>query len=266
MKAIFPQVQGLGTYLSTFSIAETSSQHFRSHSDTSIRRFLGSSMLTSCYMMLGVVGAGGSFKAGKRQHGFTLIELLAVMSIMSVMAFTGVMVVGTIANSESIGETAYNFKALLEQARTVAMAQNTYVWIGFQQTTDSLGNKGVEVVAVKGLTGQSTDLAGGLVTPIISPSYFPNILLTPNTSISGMATSSIDVSNSTIGSYVATVNGSSQSFTQLIQFSPQSETLVQTNTLTPWITIGLAPAHGQPANVAAVQVAGTTGDVSVFQP
>jgi prepilin-type N-terminal cleavage/methylation domain-containing protein len=199
------------------------------------------------------------------KSGFSLIELLVVMTIMSIMVFTAAAVLGAISNGQTASQVSYDLKAVLEQARTVAMAQNTYVWVGFSPETNAQGNTGLEVMAVKGTTGQSSDLVNGLVTPMITPSYYPNIMLSQTVSITGMVTgaSSVDISNSTIGSFTTNVGGTPHTFVQIIQFSPQSEVHVQ-STLTPWITLGLAPIHGKASNAAALQIAGSTGTVNVF--
>ncbi len=65
--------------------------------------------------------------------GFTLIELLAVIAIVLVLtlllapAFTSLKSAGDVTNA------AYTIKGVLEQARTYAMANNTYTWVGFYE-------------------------------------------------------------------------------------------------------------------------------------
>ena len=64
-------------------------------------------------------------------RGFSLIELLMVIGIMVVMtvmlvpSFTGINAAGDVTAA------AYAVDGVLENARTYAMANNTYVWVGF---------------------------------------------------------------------------------------------------------------------------------------
>jgi prepilin-type N-terminal cleavage/methylation domain-containing protein len=65
--------------------------------------------------------------------GFTLIELLVVMAIVIVLtallvpAFTSMKSAGDVTNA------AYTIKGVLDQARSYAMANNTYTWVGFYE-------------------------------------------------------------------------------------------------------------------------------------
>ena len=65
--------------------------------------------------------------------GFTLVELIVVIALISTLmvlvapAFTG------IKGANDVTSAAYTIKDALEQARTHAMAYETYVWIGFYE-------------------------------------------------------------------------------------------------------------------------------------
>jgi len=66
-------------------------------------------------------------------YGFTLVELIVVIALISTLmvlvapAFTGIKSAGDVTSA------AYTIKDALEQARTHAMAYETYVWIGFYE-------------------------------------------------------------------------------------------------------------------------------------
>jgi hypothetical protein len=194
------------------------------------------------------------------------------MGIMALLVSGAVAAINAIAGGQTMGQTGATIGSVLDRARTVAMAHNTYVWVGFLTVNDSSGNpSGLEITAVESVTGQSSDLSAGSLNPIMVPKFVPNVNLSQSVSISGMDTASSDLSiggtGVTLGgSFTASVAGTNRTFTQLLQFSPQGETLVKAGTLVPWVNVGLAPIHGKAANVAAVQVSGTTGDVRVFQP
>jgi prepilin-type N-terminal cleavage/methylation domain-containing protein len=75
----------------------------------------------------------GAFIQQRKKTGFTLTELLIVMAIMAVLlalvapSFTG------IAGGQNVTATTYNIAGLLEQARAYAMANNTHVFVGFEE-------------------------------------------------------------------------------------------------------------------------------------
>src|SRR6266480_686088 len=65
--------------------------------------------------------------------GFSLIEVLVVIAIIVLVtafivpAFTSIKFGGDVTGS------AYTIKGVLDQARTYAMANNTYTWVGFYE-------------------------------------------------------------------------------------------------------------------------------------
>ena len=69
----------------------------------------------------------------RARRAFTLIELLVVMGIIAILM---VLVAPAFTNLKSAGVVtgaAYTVKGVLDQARTYAMANNTYTWVGFYE-------------------------------------------------------------------------------------------------------------------------------------
>ena len=67
------------------------------------------------------------------QSGFTLMELMVVIGIVVILA---ALIAPAFTNLKSAGDVtnaAYTIKGVLEQARTYAMANNTYTWVGFYE-------------------------------------------------------------------------------------------------------------------------------------
>jgi len=208
----------------------------------------------------------------RRACGFTLIELLVVLGIMSILVASSVAMVNGISANQSMSQVADRLASTLESARNTALSHNTYVWVGFLAQTDGSGQpNGLVVAAVESVSGGANDLnIPGNLRPIMKPLFIPNISLASDLAISGMDTAptdAVDISASTLSpsGFTASVAGTSRTFTQIVQFSAQGETLVQSS-LIPWVNVGLRPIHGQPSNFAALQISGTTGGVRLFQP
>src|SRR5581483_1216692 len=69
--------------------------------------------------------------------GFTLVELLVVIGIMVMMMALLAPAVNTIRGGSDIRKSAYDIAGILEQARTYALANNTYTWVGFYEEDGS---------------------------------------------------------------------------------------------------------------------------------
>jgi prepilin-type N-terminal cleavage/methylation domain-containing protein len=66
-------------------------------------------------------------------RGFTLIELLVVMGIIVLLSVLIVPAFTSLKGSDEVTNAAYTIGGVLEQGRNYAMANNTYVWVGFYE-------------------------------------------------------------------------------------------------------------------------------------
>ncbi|MEO8440424.1 MAG: type II secretion system protein [Spartobacteria bacterium] len=72
-------------------------------------------------------------KVRERESAFTLVELLVVIGIVLVLTLLLAPAFTTLKPAADVTTAAYTIKGVLEQARTYAMANNTYVWVGFYE-------------------------------------------------------------------------------------------------------------------------------------
>lgn len=71
--------------------------------------------------------------------GFSLIELMVVILIMILVAAFIAPAFTSIKSGGDVTSAAYTIEGILKQARTYAVANNTYTWVGFyeENTTDT---------------------------------------------------------------------------------------------------------------------------------
>ncbi|HEX4140043.1 MAG TPA: prepilin-type N-terminal cleavage/methylation domain-containing protein [Candidatus Methylacidiphilales bacterium] len=90
----------------------------------------------------------------KGQKGFTLIEMLTVITIAAVLAILSVPAVQGLGKAQNFDQSVYSFADALNLARSYAMANNTYVYVGLteldctQSLLSSPQNPGVGRVAM----------------------------------------------------------------------------------------------------------------------
>ena len=218
----------------------------------------------------------------RREDAFTLVELLAVTGIVVMLLAVVAAPLTNLRSAGAVNAAAVGVPALLVQARTYAMAHNTYVWLGFAERN----GQDLAVGIVAGQTGQSSDLSrdpGQPVNyaPVGRPSFFSGVTLgniNGLPALTGMATNTDAAPDATVdlsavplpGGFSENVAGSSTTFTAVVQWSPQGEvTLPAAARKTHWIQIGLQPLRGGAASVTdpvVFQVASLTGEVLVFRP
>jgi len=70
---------------------------------------------------------------GACERAFTLVELVVVIGIMVLLAALMTPAFTTIKGAGDVTSAAYTIKGVLDQARTYAMSNNTYTWVGFYE-------------------------------------------------------------------------------------------------------------------------------------
>jgi prepilin-type N-terminal cleavage/methylation domain-containing protein len=235
-----------------------------------------------------------------RARGFTLIELLVVLAIIALLAVAMTPAFNAFAGANALTKAASDISSTLEYARAYAMANSTYVYVGFQEvdgikptSTDGTGRLMVDVIASSNGTRPYTSLSGAapsITTNVIQINKIEaldNVHLAAATTLTNgnMSTrpvAAVDLSSidSTASFQWPLTNPAFQNmFKKVIEFDPQGTARVQTganfdSSISNYIEIPLVTAHGdqapttqaQLANQAAVQVDGMTGALRTYRP
>ena len=73
----------------------------------------------------------------RKQSGFSLMELALVIAIMVIVATFIAPAFTNLKTSGDVNSAVYNIGGVLEQARSYAMANRTYVWVGIKEVDAS---------------------------------------------------------------------------------------------------------------------------------
>jgi prepilin-type N-terminal cleavage/methylation domain-containing protein len=222
-------------------------------------------------------------KLPERSGAFTLIELLVVMTVIAILLVLMAPAFTTLKSAGDVTSAAYTVKGVLDQARTYAMANNTYTWVGFFEEnvasttpgTAGVGRIVMSIVASKDGTMIYTAPLTTVVT--LTPANliqvgkltkidnlhlqtFPDATATPPPDTFGtrplVGSSPRPDQTARIGDTTPSspslrfqypVSGTAQyTFAKAVQFNPRGEAVIDNSnyTFTPVSEIGLEPTHG----------------------
>jgi Tfp pilus assembly protein FimT len=214
-----------------------------------------------------------------------LLVVIAIISIMSVLAFTAF---NSIRKAGDVTAGSTTIDNVLEQARSYAMANNTYVFVGVEETnittpagvaqTAGTGRLAIQAFASNDGTSnsaQSNLTAIGKLQILNNIHLLPSLALTTGNFSQRATTGVFNVANSfppplnTIAS-----NNNNFTFSQIIAFNAQGLVSIPTTASTSglqYIEYDVEPTNGTtlPAavsNAAAIQVDATIGTVNIFRP
>jgi prepilin-type N-terminal cleavage/methylation domain-containing protein len=216
--------------------------------------------------------------------GFTLVELMVVLAIMILVAAFIAPAFTSIKSAGDVTTAAYTIKGALEQARSYAMANNTYTWVGFFEedvstasTNPATAGVGRVVMSIVASRDGTMLYTGTLSSPVtLDPPSSTTLLQIGKlakidnahlkTFAAGLGTGNTFDTRPAVGSSTAKIGndpstppnpsltfhypaGSSSppyTFVKVVQFSPRGEGVIDNSnyTLTPVSEIGLQPTHG----------------------
>lgn len=209
------------------------------------------------------------------QTGFSLVEMMCVIAIMSLLASAAWPSIVGMVSGNRLTNNAYELRGLIQQARTTALTEHTYVWVGFSSITQS-GAPSLMVASYVGKSGMSSDLINNNTQLAAKPMVLKNVQLA--TAANYQTLPGLDVTDNTDAgtqsyTFQNSVEGQANlTFTEVIAFGPDGQaSLPQTSggslQLEECLGIGLnaAPASAAKPHTVAVQVHGLSGQVAVFQ-
>lgn len=181
---------------------------------------------------------------------------------MVVLAITTLLVAMTtpalnLISSSGFTNYAEQVQSTLQAARNAALAQNTYVWVGFNVQPQGSGSQ-VVVAAAYSLSGENDTTVANL-RPLLRPFIRTDVLV----NAAPTAQTGVDNLQGSTFTFQQAVNGEStpRTFSNVIQFSPIGEASI-TSTSSKMIQFQVQPVHGVVANahnVALIEICGMSG-------
>ncbi len=152
----------------------------------------------------------------RRDSAFTLLELLLVIGVLVLMTALMVPAFNSMRGGTDFTSMVFNLSSFLDQARAYAMGNNTYVYVGFEETNVSTmsssvqtaatatvgGRIGVSAIASNDGTSQLAPASGTLVFSQLGKlQHFDNIHIAGPSFISGTSSAMTRPSGGVVNLY-----------------------------------------------------------------
>ncbi len=192
----------------------------------------------------------------------SLIELLLVIALVGLMMTLSVPAFVSIAQGSGMKRAIVGVSDSLEQARTEAMAQSTWVLVGISPDTTTMPPN-LTIMTMASRDG-TTNTATANLQAMTKPIRVENVKLLD--SPTGWATNAVLLKDSKF-EFTGTVAGKPRKFTgTVIAFSPQGEATLNSSSLSSWIEVPLQEFRGgreMTEKTASIRVSGPSGQVVV---
>ncbi len=205
----------------------------------------------------------------KSTRGFTLIELMVVVAIMALMMALSGPLISSLSGANSVDKAVTDLSNTLEQARAYAMANSTYVRVGFGTVAKSSSSP-IPLFVVFCLYSSDGTLS---VTDMTQwPTVGRPLVLSNFNFNNNLVTNSADVTPGTpsapsaLSFTRAIASLGSITFNGCIQFSPNGTAQVVASTPARFIAVAIdrpAPLEGK--NPFVLRLGGLTGTIEVLR-
>lgn len=203
----------------------------------------------------------------RRRQAVTLTELLVVIAIISMLAGATMPAISNLMHGQDMTRNLFAIQGALQEARSMAMAQNTFVWLGVSEKQID-GQPALVLSAVSSRSGQASDLKSGNTRPLMKPVILRNIALDE---AGYRKLPGVDVDNSTLIEKsdltfsLKLPGNSAETVFNAIEFKPSGEVGLCSGALR-YIGIGLAGGPSEAARQAAgIQLSRLSGHAVVFR-
>lgn len=206
----------------------------------------------------------------KRSGAFTLVEMMVAMTMIALLSVVSGPALSALSGAGSVNRAIGDLSGALELARAYAMAQSTYVRVGFSQipsTASATGNQTVVLTLYSkdGTLGASdaAGMASAAWVPVAKPLLLRGLCVNDALGAGDDATPSA----TDIPAYVRKVPGvGDATFSSCIQFDPSGEARVQLAGVSRFIKIGMNRTQpSADSNAFVVRLAGVSGAIAILR-
>jgi len=210
-----------------------------------------------------------------------LVELITVIGVMAVLASLTVPAFLSISISQGVAQALNDVSGSLELAKATAIAQNTYVWVGFANATNSVGNSELRIGSVRSNDGSSNTASSNL-SPIAKLLKIENVQLTSSANLVPTGLKNMVASTGTgtpviSGTSAVSFTVGSQTFSNsILVISPQGQailapTVSSTTPFTEEVELAVQPTRGTVVPPTTkdgfvIWMSGGSGGLRVFRP
>lgn len=184
------------------------------------------------------------------------------------MVFSGPLLSGIVVG-QGMNKSVYDLRSVMQQAKSYAMAQNTYVWVGLFETDDN-GYPSLVVSVVGGKSGSANDLTANNVQSLLKLATLRGVKLNKSgyLDLPGVQTAdNVDIMSSEFA-FSQAIPGKKTPLTSagVVVFDPRGGATVKNAKMTRYIGIGLKSGMGSgDNNRVAIQVSGLNGEAVVYR-
>lgn len=206
--------------------------------------------------------------------GFSLMELLVVVAIIAILAVVTVPSLPSLMGAKGVSRAVTDISSVFELARSEAVGRSAFVFLGFEEGTNSSGASELRVAAAASPDGSSTN---GLLT-ISRMVRLPNVRLVSYNDLPAVVRNA-DTNNLAASRFVNEITSSSPTFTNsqqvfqgsMLVISPEGELLVAPGNAAflPRASVGLVQTRGTTPSTndgAIVSFDGGSGAITIVRP